>query len=290
MKAEIKAQVAQILDSYDRTAPSAAADALRALWLQFEPKSVGGIKAEQREQQETVGTPVPVLNEIGKAVAKVTHKRVDDFIPLMRLLWEEYGREGKAVAVTPLGKMELTDPETIVPLLMELARTCVSWEDADRMAMYGVEPIVRKEPEEWLGSMEAWLTDENKWVRRVGAIAVGRLPMKKPTYTVRCLALLEPLLLDEDVDVKKGVSFAIRLCARGEVEPVRAFLARHIPPKDAVATWVLCDAIRSMANKLLPEFASLLPRYEQWAADPGLGTKDRRSIESAVKKLQSVQS
>ena len=92
------------------------------------------------------------------------------------------------------------------------------------------------------------------------------------------------------MDVKKAVSFAIRLCARGEVAPVRDFLARHVPPQDPAATWVLCDAVRSMAKKLLPEFASLLTLYEQWAADPALDKKDRRSVESAVKVLRQASS
>jgi 3-methyladenine DNA glycosylase AlkD len=100
--------------------------------------------------------------------------------------------------------------------------------------------------------------------------------------------LAEWLLGDKEVDVEKAVSFAIRLAARGETAPVRDFLARNVPPQDVAATWVLCDAIRSMAKKLLPEFASLLPTYEQWAADPNLSARDRRSVESAVKVLQQA--
>ena len=153
------------------------------------------------------------------------------------------------------------------------------------MAMDALEPIVRKKPEEWLSTIEPWLEDENKWVRRVGAIVVGRLPMKHSEYTVRCLGLLEGLLFDEETEVKKGVSFAIRLCCRGSIPPVREFLERHVPPKDANATWVLCDVIRSMTPSFLPEFKSLLPRYEKWAADSSLNAKDRRSVESAIKKL-----
>jgi 3-methyladenine DNA glycosylase AlkD len=281
-------QVVPILAAYDPTVPLATADALRDLWLQSEPKSIAGIKAEQREQQETVGVPVPVLRSIGKEIGKVARKRVDDFVPLARLLWDEYGREGRVVAVVFLGVMELADPETIVPLLMELCRTCVTWEDADQMAMRALEPIVRKKPEQWLNEMKPWLADENKWVRRVGVIVVGRLPMKHPSYATRCLELTERLLFDEDFDVKKAVSFAIRLVARGETGPVRDFLARHIPPEVPAATWVLCDAIRSMTKKLLPEFAPLFPLYEQWAADPALSAKDRRSVESAVKTLRRV--
>ena len=281
-------QVAPILAAYDPTVPLATADALRDLWLQFEPKSIAGIKAEQREQQETVGVPVPVLRSIGKEIGRVARKRVDDFVPLARLLWDEYGREGRVVAVVFLGAMELADPEIIVPLLMELCRTCVTWEDADQMAMRALEPIVRKKPEQWLNEMKPWLADENKWGRRVGVIVVGRLPMKHPAYANRCLELTERLLFDEDVDVKKAVSFAIRLIARGAIAPVRDFLARHVPPEDPAATRVLCDAIRSMTKKLLPEFALLLPLYEQWAANPALSARDRRSVESAAKTLRRV--
>jgi 3-methyladenine DNA glycosylase AlkD len=286
VKTDISERVAGILAGYDPAKPGAAADALRELWLQFEPKSVGGIKAELREKQETAGTPVQALDAIGKEIGQVARKRVSEFIPLMRLLWDEYGREGKGLSVRPLGMMELVDPEAIVPVVMELCRTCVTWEDADRLAMYALEPIVRKRPDEWLPAVEPWLADGNKWVRRAGVTVVGRLAMKHSACATRCLQLTERLLFDEEADVKKAVSFAIRIAARGEIAPVRDFLARHVPPQDPAATWVLCDAIRSMAKKLLPEFVSLLPLYEQWAADPALDKKDRRSVESAVKTLR----
>jgi 3-methyladenine DNA glycosylase AlkD len=250
---------------------------------------MAGIKAEQRARQETVGIPVGVLKAIGKELGKEARKEVDIYVPLVRLLWEEYGREGRVVAVVPLGAMELTDPERMLPLLMELCRSCLTWEDADQFAMNALEPIVRKDPDTWLPALEPWLSDRNKWLRRAGIIVAGRLPMRHPAYTAHCVALTEQLLLDEDVDVKKGTSFAIRLCARGETATVRDFLERHVPPDNPVATWVLCDAIRSMAKKLLPDFATLLPLYESWAADPDLTARDRRSVESAVRTLHKVQ-
>ena len=282
-------QLGAILMTYDPAAPRMTADNLRDLWLQFEPKSMDGIKAELREQQETVGIPVPVLKSIGKRVSKEARKRVNEFIPLARVLWEEYGREGRVVGAILLGTIELVDPERILPLLKELCRTCITWEDADRLAMDALEPIVRKKPEQWLSAMESWLIDESKWVRRAGVTVVGRLPMKHPAYTAQCLELAGRLLSDEEVEVKKAVSFAIRLSVRGEVSPVRNFLEQHVPPENPVATWVLCDAIRSMAKSFLPEFTSLLALYEKWANDPSLSAGDRRSVESAVKILRKVQ-
>lgn len=289
MREKIAEQLGPILMAYDPTVPRVTADNLRDLWLQFEPKSIEGIKAELREQQETVGIPVPVLKSIGEGMSKVARERVTDFIPLARMLWEEYGREGRVVGVIPLGTMELVDPEQIMPLLKELCRTCITWEDADRLAMDALEPIVRKKPEQWLSAIETWLGDENKWVRRAGVTVVGRLPMKHPAYTVQCLELAGRLLFDEEEDVKKAVSFAIRLAVRGEVGPVRDFLERHVPPENSAGTWVLCDAIRSMTKAFLPEFMSLLPVYEEWVTDPSLSARDRRSVESAVKTLRKAQ-
>ena len=281
-------QLGPIITAYAPAAPRATADALRHLWLQSEPKSMAGIKAELRDRQETVGIPIPVLKAIGKELGKAARQRADDFIPLARMLWGDYGREGRVVAAILLGAIELIKPEKVVPLLMELCRTCITWEDADRLAMDALEPIVRKQPEPWLSALEPWLADANKWVRRAGVTVIGRLPMEQPAYTARCLELTERLLLDKDADVKPAVSFAIRISARGDVGLVRDFLARHVPPQDAAAGWVLCDAIRSMTKSFLPEFEPLLPRYEQWAASSALNAQDRRSVESALKTLRGA--
>ncbi len=286
---EIREQLAPILAEYDAAAPTVTADRLRDLWLQFEPKSVAGIKENLRVQQETVGIPVPVLKAMGKEMAKVARNHVDAYIPLMRLLWESYGREGRVVAVKPWGAMELVSPEKILPLLKVLCRTCITWEDADHLAMEALEPIVRKQPDVWLAALEPWLADENKWVRRTGVTVVARLPMKRSAYTDQCLELAGILLPDDDVDVKKAVSFAIRLAARGDPVAVRHFLAKHVPPQDSAATWVLCDAIRKMTKRFLPDFTELLPLYEAWAESPSLESRERRSVESALKVLRKAQ-
>jgi 3-methyladenine DNA glycosylase AlkD len=250
--------------------------------------SIDVIKAEQRQRQETAGIPVPVLRAIGKELARAARKRPADLLPLARLLWDEYGREGRVVALIPLGAIELSDPEGTIPLLAEMCRTCVTWEDADRLAMDALEPIVRKDPKSWLGALDPWLADPNKWLRRAGVTVVGRLPMKQPAYTGHCVAMAEGLLHDSEVDVRRAVSFALRLSARGDPEPVRALLERNVPPVDPATTWVLCDVVRSMTKTLLPHFLQVLPSYEEWARDPELNAQERKSVESAVKILHQA--
>jgi len=288
MTKEIPQKVQTILADHDPAIPQTTAEALRDLWLSYEPKSIAGIKAEQRAKQETVGIPVPVLQKIGQEIAKAARKNVATYLPLARLLWAEYGREGRVVTVYPLGAMELKEPKRLLPIIEELCRTCITWEDADQLSMRALEPIIRKDPEKWLPALEPWLADENKWVRRAGVTAVGRLAMKHAGYTARCLEMAEGLLFDEEMDVKRAVSFAIRISCRGEISEVVKFIDGQVPPKNPAAAWVLCDVIRSMTKAFLPEFTSLLPKYEQWAANPALSSKDLRSVQSAVKTLQKA--
>ena len=87
--------------------------------------------------------------------------------------------------------------------------------------------------------------------------------------------------------VRRAVSFAIRFSARGDPALVREFLRQHAGSDDEATVWTLCDAIRSMTKSLLPEFVALLPVYEAWQEK--LTGKARRSVESAVKTLRSVQ-
>ena len=288
MPANLKGETQRILATYKPPAADDVAAALQALWSQVPPSEGGArlLKAEVREGIQALGVPVPALDEIGKEIGKVARKRVDDFLPLARRLWEEYGREGRLVASTFLGPMELAAPEMVMPVIEEMARMSATWEDCDQLAMRALEPVVRKGPEDYLATMEHWIEDANKWVRRAGITVVARLPMKRPEYTEICLGLVEPALGDDDLDVRRAVSFAVRMGARGEPEAVVGFIKRQAHRTDAASIWVLCDAMRSMTKKLLPQFKELLPLYEHWLEL--VETKSQRSVASAIKALRSV--
>lgn len=279
--------VRPLIAAYRPARPQATVEALRAVWARFAPRAVHLVKAEQRAKQETLGTPVPVLKSIGKELGKASRKRVDDFLPLAKALWAQ-GREGRVVAVQLLGPMELEAPEVLLPVLLELSQGCHTWEDADHLSMNAVEPIVRHDPEKWLGEMERWQRHENPWVRRIAVTAIGRVPMRHPKLAEQCLAAAEALLHDEELDVKRAVSFALRISGGKDVVALRKLLERNVPPKDERATWVLCDVVRSMTKRYLSGLTPLLPRFRRWAKAPGLSATERRSVESAVKTLEAA--
>jgi len=284
----LKEETRRILETYDPQRAGETAKALKALWSQAPLKEGGAalVKAEIREKYQALGVPVPALGEIGKEIGKVARKRVEDHLPLARLLWDHYGREGRLVASSFLGPMELAAPEQVIPVIEELARTCITWEDCDQLAMRALEPVVRKDPDRYLATMIPWVGDPNKWVRRAGITVIARLPIKYPQRTETCLRMVEPALDDVDLDVRRAVSFAIRMGARGEPEAVATFIERQAHRSDPSSMRVLCDAIRSMTKKFLPHFKDLLPIYENWQSS--VDAKSQRSVASAISILRSA--
>ncbi|MFZ5444858.1 MAG: DNA alkylation repair protein [Myxococcota bacterium] len=277
--------VSTLWAEYDPRRPRETVEALRQEWLRAAPRPVKNIKASQQQLQQTVGIPVPVLKALGQSLAKQV-KSVEHALPLAKALWVEGGREGRVVAVQPLGRLGVLAPAKLVSELRALCATCLTWEDADLFAMYALEPLVLKQPEAHLATLRAWTDDESPWVRRAAVTVAGRLAMKKRGALVpECLRLVERLLGDDALDVKRATSFALRLAARGDLDAVAKFLDTHVPPRDAAATWVLCDAIRSMSKAFLPKLRFLAPRYRRWAA-ADVSATERRSIEAAAKLLE----
>jgi hypothetical protein len=285
----------EILSGYDPAAPAAAANGLRVLWLQAAPSAAPALESGQKQFLRdwgiaqtgfaAAGTPVPVLTAIGKEIGRSARRWASPFLPLARLLWEEYGREGRVVAAVALGPMELADPEAVVPVLHDLARTCVFWEDCDQLAMKALEPVLRRDPAAWLEPIGAWVLDENKWVRRAGLTAIGRLPMAHPSYAARCVDGLAPALGDPDTDVKRALSFGLRMTARRDVVPVKRLIRDHQDAAGVDSLWVFCDVVRSLWPPLLPRFRDLLPVYQAWLQAAPAGA--RRSLEAAIRLLEA---
>jgi 3-methyladenine DNA glycosylase AlkD len=286
---EAAAATAERMDTYEPHAADAVANALQGIWVRAAPGELqvpGGDWGASTAGLDAAGVPVPVLRAIGKEIGRHARRRVDDFLPLVERLWTHYGREGRVVAAVALGPMELADPESVVPVIYGMARGCAYWEDCDQLAMKALEPVLRADPDTWLARLGSWVEDENKWVRRAALTAIGRLPMARAAYTSQAVALLAPALGDPDRDVKRALSFALRVAARGEVEPVKQFVRDHQDVTDADSLWVLCDVARSMTARLRPQFVDLLPIYRRWleTAEPAA----RRSVESAVRALEKA--
>ena len=82
MAHDVTTRMDPLLAAFDPADIGATAAAIEALWLEFEPQRLGGIKVELRRQHKMVGIPIPVLREIAKPLKKAAARRVHDHLPL----------------------------------------------------------------------------------------------------------------------------------------------------------------------------------------------------------------
>ncbi|MDH4208050.1 MAG: hypothetical protein OEV76_04175, partial [Anaerolineae bacterium] len=94
------------------------------------------------------------------------------------------------------------------------------------------------------------------------------------------------VLGDGDQDVRRAVSFAVRMGARGDPKAVADFIERQADRTDPESIWVLCDAIRSMTKEFLPQFKRFLPVYRSWIGS--VDARSERSVTSAIRALESA--
>ncbi|MBU0491003.1 MAG: DNA alkylation repair protein [Chloroflexi bacterium] len=286
MTTDLKQATREALVDYAPARARETAAALERVWL-AETEPLTEVPAQVKTPLAFAGTSISVLDIIGQEVGRAARRHVDAYLPLAHVLWDEHGREGCVVAATMLGPMELADPDRLLPILREFAATCAGWEDADQLAMRAVEPIARKDPAAYLDRLAPWVMDDSPWVRRVGVTTIGRVPMKRKDRAAQCLALVAPALADPEREiVGRAVSFAIRVTARADAGAAKAFVRAHGDTGDPNAIWVLCDVIRSLWKRLLPEFADLLPIYE--AMLDRSDARTRRSVESAIRLLEQA--
>lgn len=268
----------------EKTSAQELASALEQLWLKGEIKSTSLITEELKTQLKVVGIDVAILKAMGKAIGKIAKKDFDKYIELSRLLWQDFGLEGRIVAAHTLSGLNLKYPEAVLELCKTLLASCITWAECDNMA-YALEPAIRKDPENYLDSMDSLLNDDNKWVKRGALNVLARLPMKQPDFTVQALEKVTSCLDYADNDVRRTCSFAIRMAARGNISQVVDFIRRQLLlSTNANRIWIFSDVIRSMTKSFLPDFKSLLADYQGLLANTD-DPRSRKSLEAAIKLL-----
>lgn len=250
-------------------------------------KGANLIKKEQREQSKFIGIDFKLLELIGKEICKNIKNIPIDFVPLAINLWKDFGREGRLISTYIFGQLILNKPDELITVCKDLVKDCASWEECDNMAMKGLEPIFRKYPEKYLDTLNTWVIDKNKWVKRTSVTIIGRLVMVKGEYTIKCLNMITPCLEDNDADVMKANSFALRVSSRGNLNELSKYIKENIGGDNYSKIWVFADFIKSMTKKFLPEFKELQPYYEKWRKTLSKA-KSIKTIDSALKILESL--
>lgn len=162
--------------------------------------------------------------------------------------------EVRLFAHVPLRRSLPDDPERSWQLIRRLARLASEWSSVDALAEL-VARGIRLEPYRW-AEVEQLVYSPHRWERRLAGSTLATLPHQLPVpergrlADAPALAILETLIGDDEPDVQKALSWALRSWSGVDPQGVIAFLEREtdraVRSGDGHRAWVIRDALSAL--------------------------------------------
>jgi 3-methyladenine DNA glycosylase AlkC len=189
---------------------------------------------------ETYGTPIPVLRIVASEIGKLGQRNPDQVFPVLGLLLRN-GSFEKGLSWPKAWRRSLG---SIHPFIGDIS----DWTICDKLAMFGIKPLITKHAVEILSLCEKWAQDGNKWVRRFGTVASYSLA-EDENYQLgkREFLLLELLMEDRDTDVKKAVAWILREMSKGEPVIAFEFLVDHAEAANKDTRWIIKEGSKKLS-------------------------------------------
>jgi 3-methyladenine DNA glycosylase AlkD len=140
-------------------------------------------------------------------------------------LWELPHREEKHVAVAYAREFpRFVAPESL-PLFERLVREGAWWDFVDEIAVHLVGATLLKHPEEVWPVMDAWIEDEDMWIRRTALLSQNR--HRGRTDEGRLFRYCLARAGEKEFFIRKAIGWALREYAYTAPDAVRRFIDEH---------------------------------------------------------------
>lgn len=202
-------------------------------------------------------TSTPLLNFIGDGLGKMLIGKEWSFDRLMEL-WGEGKRDERLIIASALGRLSRVDYENSKSFVLSILNDLSDWEICDQLALKAVVNLVVQNKNEMFYLMEEWVKSENKLVRRLAVATIPPYIRAEKTESKVCLQLLDKVMKEEDKDVKKAISWALREITKKDPEAVFNFLQKWAKTKDKNTRWIIKEGMKKLQKEKQEEIKSLL--------------------------------
>jgi len=195
-------------------------------------------------------------------------------LDLAQALAEAKAFEVRLFAHVPLRRSLPADPERSWQLIRRLARAAGDWVSVDSLAGVVARGVLL-EPFRW-AELELLVYSPHRWERRLVGSTLAELPFRLPPAERPSLAprpglpIIDAMIGDDEPDVQKALSWALRSWREVDPTGVTALLrreaARARDTDDGARAWVVRDALTgagadpALAAELRPLLAGLRRR------------------------------
>ena len=268
--------------------PEAFIVAVRAGLAQLaDPAVVDGIHSVAPGLGTVFGVRLPLLEAAHKQFRRSTKQASTAHVLDVtdRLLREE-AADVRWFGMWNLERLLATDPERTWQLMRRSARAAGEWISVDTLAHpYGAG--ILREPRRWV-ELEQLVYSQSRWERRLVGSTIATLPHVKlagardRSVATSGLTLIGQLIGDNEADVQKALSWALRTLADLDSDAVVAFLEEETATArdtdDGSRAWVIRDSL----SKIPVETAERLrARLEGLKRRPGAPSASRAAAAAA---------
>jgi 3-methyladenine DNA glycosylase AlkD len=202
---------------------------------------------------EIVGVRLPLMEAVHRAYKKATRETsTAQLLDVIARLLTSDDIELRWLGIWDLSRCLATDPERTWQLMRAAAARAREWISVDMLAHPFGEGILL-EPRRW-SELDRLKYSTNRWERRLVGSTLATIPFAKgmpggrdPETAARGLAAIADLIGDEEPDVQKALSWALRNFAAVDQAAVVAFLEREAATAraddDGNRAWVVRDSL-----------------------------------------------
>jgi len=209
------------------------------------------------------GVRWPLIQAVGRGFREATrHDRTSTWLFAADRLFREPEIEARWFAFALLDRLLDDEPERTWQLLRRAAREAADWATVDALA-HPVGKGILNEPYRW-AELDQLVYSPRRWERRLVGSTIATIPSidrrrgRSPEVVRHGLALIRELIGDDEPDVQKALSWALRSMAQVDRPATTAFLDAEATEAAANAdghrAWVIRDAL----SKLEPDDAARL--------------------------------
>ena len=208
-----------------------------------------------------LGVPIPILRVISVEIGKFIQKEPTRAEVLLKTIWDEGSFEARQIAGKSLEKFGPKNPKICLAFLSSVLPDLDNWANCDNLAMCGVRSIVCLGTENVLPLSERWIKDKNKWIKRFGVVSL--LGYQKIKVTDKVFRILDYVMKENELDVKKAVSWILREITKRNPNEVVKFLmkwAKASPSKDT--KWIIKDGLKKLSKNEQKRILELLQKTD----------------------------
>ncbi|TNE87984.1 MAG: DNA alkylation repair protein [Deltaproteobacteria bacterium] len=205
-------------------AATLVAEVRDALEARAEPANVAAMQAYLKTDMPFYGVKRPALRDVFRLARGHRPRSAAEYATGVRALWEQPHREEKYVALAWARTHKSFIGLDALPLYLDIVRDGAWWDLVDETAVHLVGEVWLREREAVSPQADAWISDEDLWVRRIAVI--GQLRHKTDTDQVRLFAYCEARAHEKEFFMRKAIGWALRQYGRTEPDAVRAFVDR----------------------------------------------------------------